>query len=356
MVDDKGIGLVLAGGGAKGAYQVGVWQALCEMGLDRIITGMSGSSIGAINALLFSSVGLDAARQVWMEATEDVFLAPRIDEDGDGLPDKGLKHALRESAGGMAPLLPHKAARKDLDDVADSVRSDPEEPEEVDLDAPQVVEMADRLLAAITESMTALKAVGALGKVSSKAKAANQRRAMQGLYSNRNLASLVNRTVPDRLQLSRTAFACVFDLMQNAPRYVDLGAASRDHAVDAVLASACLPGIYAPMELDGVTVCDGGVGDNRPIKPLYDAGWRRFIVVHLNGIARKGVRDMLAADQERFPDAAIVPILPGEEFDDSFMGGTMNVNPKASSKRIALGYEETLRQFSTLGLFPELSW
>ena len=78
MVDDKGIGLVLAGGGAKGAYQVGVWQALCEMGLDRIITGMSGSSIGAINALLFSSVGLDAARQVWMEATEDVFLAPRI--------------------------------------------------------------------------------------------------------------------------------------------------------------------------------------------------------------------------------------------------------------------------------------
>ena len=44
-------GLVLAGGGAKGAYEVGAWKALKE--LDVEITAIVGTSIGAINGALF---------------------------------------------------------------------------------------------------------------------------------------------------------------------------------------------------------------------------------------------------------------------------------------------------------------
>lgn len=40
------IGLVLCGGGGRGAYQIGVWQALNELGLDRYINGVSGTSAG----------------------------------------------------------------------------------------------------------------------------------------------------------------------------------------------------------------------------------------------------------------------------------------------------------------------
>ncbi len=45
---DKSYCLILAGGGTRGAYQVGVWKALTELGIT--ITAVAGTSIGAINA------------------------------------------------------------------------------------------------------------------------------------------------------------------------------------------------------------------------------------------------------------------------------------------------------------------
>ncbi len=42
------IGLVLAGGGGKGAYQIGVWKYLHEVGLDRNITAVSGTSVQSL--------------------------------------------------------------------------------------------------------------------------------------------------------------------------------------------------------------------------------------------------------------------------------------------------------------------
>lgn len=47
---DKEFGLVLAGGGTKGAYEVGVWKALKELNIN--ITAIAGTSIGALNAAL----------------------------------------------------------------------------------------------------------------------------------------------------------------------------------------------------------------------------------------------------------------------------------------------------------------
>ncbi len=41
------IGLVLAGGGGKGAYELGVWKALREIKITKNITVFSGTSIGA---------------------------------------------------------------------------------------------------------------------------------------------------------------------------------------------------------------------------------------------------------------------------------------------------------------------
>ena len=46
--------LCLGGGGGKGAYQLGVYRALAEYGLMDKVTAISGTSIGAINALLFA--------------------------------------------------------------------------------------------------------------------------------------------------------------------------------------------------------------------------------------------------------------------------------------------------------------
>ncbi len=60
--ENKKIGLVLSGGGAKGAYQIGMLRALEEAGMRKEQLVMAGTSIGAINALLYAIGGLDAIR------------------------------------------------------------------------------------------------------------------------------------------------------------------------------------------------------------------------------------------------------------------------------------------------------
>ena len=47
---DKEYGIVLEGGGAKGAYQVGAWQAMREAGVK--IKGVAGTSVGALNGAM----------------------------------------------------------------------------------------------------------------------------------------------------------------------------------------------------------------------------------------------------------------------------------------------------------------
>ncbi|MBP5157981.1 MAG: patatin-like phospholipase family protein [Treponema sp.] len=61
------LGLVLAGGGGKGAYQVGVWKALSEYGIAQRVTVISGTSVGALNGVLFSCVSPAGAERIWLE-------------------------------------------------------------------------------------------------------------------------------------------------------------------------------------------------------------------------------------------------------------------------------------------------
>ena len=65
------IGLVLSGGGGKGAYELGVWKALKELDLDKYIDVFSGASIGAFNAILFAQDDMQSAENLWDEVTMD---------------------------------------------------------------------------------------------------------------------------------------------------------------------------------------------------------------------------------------------------------------------------------------------
>ena len=59
-LENKKIGLVLSGGGAKGAYQIGMLRALEEAGMQKQQLVMAGTSIGAVNALLYAIGGVNA--------------------------------------------------------------------------------------------------------------------------------------------------------------------------------------------------------------------------------------------------------------------------------------------------------
>lgn len=71
------IGLVLEGGGGKGSYQIGVWKAIRELGLEKKIVAVSGTSVGALNAALFAKGDFETACQIWREIDTDTILAER---------------------------------------------------------------------------------------------------------------------------------------------------------------------------------------------------------------------------------------------------------------------------------------
>ena len=61
--------IVFSGGGARGAYEMGVWKALNELGIQ--IEAVAGTSIGSINGALFVQGDFVAALNVWNELSPD---------------------------------------------------------------------------------------------------------------------------------------------------------------------------------------------------------------------------------------------------------------------------------------------
>ncbi len=66
VISMRPYGLILAGGGAKGAYQMGAWKALIELGIQ--IEAIAGTSIGAINGAFIAQGDYEKALSVWEEA------------------------------------------------------------------------------------------------------------------------------------------------------------------------------------------------------------------------------------------------------------------------------------------------
>ena len=75
---DREYGIVLEGGGARGAYQVGAWRALRETGVK--IKGISGTSVGALNGIMMCMDELEKAEEVWasMDYTRVLDVEPKV--------------------------------------------------------------------------------------------------------------------------------------------------------------------------------------------------------------------------------------------------------------------------------------
>lgn len=64
-------GLALEGGGARGSYQIGAYKALVESGFR--FSSIVGTSIGAINAAVICSGGLELLEGIWKEIDSSIF-------------------------------------------------------------------------------------------------------------------------------------------------------------------------------------------------------------------------------------------------------------------------------------------
>ena len=121
----KEYGLVLDGGGARGAYQIGAWKALKEAGVK--IAAVAGTSVGALNGALICMDDLEKAEKIWSEmefsrvmSVDDEWMRQFFQGEkklGDILSE--LRRILREGGVDVGPL--RRLIRENVDE--DRIRS-----------------------------------------------------------------------------------------------------------------------------------------------------------------------------------------------------------------------------------------
>ncbi len=249
MGELKGIGLVLSGGGGKGAYQVGVLKALAENGLLDDVTAISGASIGAVNAMLYAMEDIELMYKAW----EEIEMETIFDVNLEMLSQNRYYFSRDEMLSMISKYIDFEKIKSGKYTIYNSI-----------------------------------------------AKIVPGQEAMEVEY--RRLQDYDEETIKKIL-----------------------------------LASTALPIIYEAVEIDGNYYRDGGICDNTPIQPLYDAGIRQFIVIGLS----RGTYDF-----SKWPDADFILINPSQDIGSSILG-TINFTDYAIEYREMLGYKDGLRSIRT---------
>ncbi|MBR2783793.1 MAG: patatin-like phospholipase family protein [Firmicutes bacterium] len=93
--------LALEGGGAKGAYEIGCWQALAEAGID--FNAVSGTSVGALNGAMMAMGDLEKAKDIWLNirysqviAVDDATMGKMFQKDITGDDWRAIAASLQE--------------------------------------------------------------------------------------------------------------------------------------------------------------------------------------------------------------------------------------------------------------------
>lgn len=119
----------------------------------------------------------------------------------------------------------------------------------------------------------------------------------------------------------------------------------REHQKNALLASAALPLLYSPREIQGQMYCDGGIGGwrnmqgNTPATPLVEAGCDVVIVTHLS--------DGSLWERRAFPETTVIEIRPQRSLNRNLL----DFSTEAVDSWYLQGYEDTMLTMGHI-LFP----
>lgn len=289
MSDQMKVGLVLSGGGAKGAYQVGVLKALLELGTR--IDVVAGASIGALNGAVLCSapsleVGVARLEKLWTALGESSPLTMKFPSYLSLLLMVGLRmnvatatvttvaSAARVAAQRMGMTLPEPVT-----EFSNGMFSD--QPLQALID--EYLDM-EGLRHGLPLYVSAFESLGGLVDIARLA-----------------VAELGLTDTPD------SSFFHVQSLPATQQREI-------------LMASATIPLLFAPRQTQGTIFTDGGQGGwqklqgNTPITPLLEAGCNLVIVTHLN--------DGSLWSRHDFPDATVLEIRPQSTLarDTGFFG------------------------------------
>ena len=162
-----------------------------------------------------------------------------------------------------------------------------------------------------------------------------------------------------------------FDALEHAPIPLHLIAVDlftgrerrlcRGPAVEAILASASIPGVFPPVDWEDTALIDGGVANNTPISHAVELGCERIYVLPTatscplpsepHGALAMAVHAMsllvhqrLAADVEKFREATELIVLP-----TPCPAGIQPTDFSHADELIARGYSQTCRALDVRG-------
>ncbi len=273
-MDNLGVAFVLAGGGGRGAYHIGVWKALREYGYSDEITAVSGTSVGALNALLYGNGEFELGEYVWNHITQKDIL--QFDEKTF---QKAVPFAV---AARICPLV----------------------------------------MGTVPFTVAAYYTVGKMLK--------------GGVFSPQGIEDLILKNIDmPRIRDNRMPlYAGSFAVSKAKMAYLQMNGKSDEEIRTIAMASSALPVVFPTQTIDGVTYLDGGIKDNVPVTPLYELGYRKFIVCHLSDHAKPG------RFQKKFPDAQFVEIIPTVS-QGGVIDGLLDFSPDGAARRIEQGYFDT---------------
>ena len=312
----EGTGLVLAGGGGKGIYQVGILKSLAEAGLLDDVVAVSGTSIGSVNGALFV----------------------------EGLAEGGMKHAIEQM-------------EQTWDEIDYNVFFN------VD---PSTLEVGDKRFSR-NATRDLINKYLSYELFSSDVSSEQNESSEDNSQTNNNLSDKDNTSIknnnnkilpmyctvarcPARVTTSETVTAEEMKLLYTISieetyadyqeEYLCLSNKSKEEITDIILATTALPVIYSPVMMNGSLYVDGGVRDNVPIKPLYDLGIRKFIVIELS--TESSIKNI-----DSYADAEIIDIKPSYDLG-ALITGTMNFDAQDKSFKKTLGELDGKRYIKTL--------
>ena len=295
---DNKFGLVFAGGGGKGAWQLGVWKALEEAGIRG--SAVSGTSVGALNAALYAQGDYEKAINAWMSISNKRLLQPDLDKLCSEIPGFATK------------LLGKKIAEK-MGSILDPTRL----------------------------SLLLLRTFPNLGKTF-------------GIFSQEGLVWLLENFLDlNQKKDYLPAFATCHNKTNHSVRYFELfPGIDRDCETirKILLASAAIPYVFDNIEIDGEIYSDGGFDiiyslsdnsiqsseyNNSPIEPLAEnaskLGINNIVLLALN-------RDELT-QRPNYGSLRVLPLLPSQSLG-GLTDGCLDFDPENAKKRIAQGYRD----------------
>ncbi len=282
--------LALSAGGARGAYQIGSWRALTERGIS--FAAVAGSSIGAVNGALVCQGQIEKACQFWEELGKSSVL--RLDYD------QLRKIAVRlglDLAMFLVPV-PNLALLK-------------------------VIKYAFSTARVFSSS-------GSLGTLS-----------REGLVDLERLEPFLERYLDLRWILKQPVplFVTAYKVPtkshpKGGSHWFRLQDFSEKEARTIMAASISLPLVFPSIELDGKFYRDGGISDWVPVRPLYENGYRKIVVV--------ATKPRVAVVPDRCPGSRMLVIKPKKSLA-RFPVSTFRFSRKTIDQWMNQGYEDAVQ-------------